>query len=73
MCPICRKSIIDPLLIEATLDAEIEATKMPEEYKNLEIQVLCNDCNTKSTVKFHVVGAKCLQCRSYNTSQVKKD
>lgn len=62
--------MIDPTLYEAAMDQEIESTPMPDEYKDLEITVLCNDCNTKSKVKFHVVGAKCLQCRSYNTSQI---
>jgi RING finger/CHY zinc finger protein 1 len=43
---------------------------MPDEYKDLKINVLCNDCNKKSEVLFHVVGSKCTHCRSYNTSRV---
>lgn len=32
--------------------------------------VLCNDCLEKSEVKFHVMGGKCSNCKSYNTTQV---
>jgi RING finger/CHY zinc finger protein 1 len=72
MCPVCRKSVVDPELYEKQLDEEIAATRMPAEYASLEVLVLCNDCSAKSTVKFHVLGHKCAQCRSYNTSQIKQ-
>ncbi|CDW77578.1 UNKNOWN [Stylonychia lemnae] len=72
MCPICRKSIIDPKAFEAQMDMEIASTPMPEEYKDTKIMVQCNDCSAKSEVNFHVLGAKCTQCNSYNTSQIQK-
>jgi len=50
------------------MDYEIENTKMPEEYKDHKVMILCNDCNVKSEVPFHILGAKCTSCRSYNTS-----
>jgi hypothetical protein len=43
---------------------------MPEEYKNHYMTVLCNDCLHKSEVKFHVMGGKCEECKSYNTTQL---
>eukprot|EP00347_Sterkiella_histriomuscorum_P014153 403361959 len=70
-CPICRKSMVDPKSFEAQLDLEIANTPMPEEYKNIDVTISCNDCNTQSQVKFHIVGHKCQQCASYNTSQIK--
>lgn len=32
-------------------------------------QILCNDCNGRSTVQFHILGMKCKICDSYNTAQ----
>lgn len=45
---------------------------MPDEYKDIKIKILCNDCNAKSEVPFHIVGGKCSQCKSYNTSRDKE-
>ncbi|KAL6564248.1 hypothetical protein OROMI_015698 [Orobanche minor] len=44
----------------------IDATAMPEEYRR-EVQILCNDCNNRSTASFHIIGHKCRHCSSYNT------
>lgn len=33
------------------------------------LQILCNDCNARSTVQFHLLGMKCQSCESYNTAQ----
>lgn len=49
------------------LDSEIEATPMPDEFKNKVVGILCNDCGKKSQVIYHVLGAKCSECFSYNT------
>ena len=40
------------------------------EYADLYREILCRDCNKKSTVLFHIVGMKCGEegCGSYNTS-----
>ncbi len=32
-------------------------------------QIICNDCQARSTVSFHVLGMKCSSCGSYNTAQ----
>ncbi|KAG4186914.1 hypothetical protein ERO13_A08G072900v2 [Gossypium hirsutum] len=48
---------------------EIDATRMPAEYQ-FEVSILCNDCNSTSTVQFHVLGLKCRKCNSYNTRRV---
>ncbi|KAK7259430.1 hypothetical protein RIF29_25037 [Crotalaria pallida] len=62
---------------------QIEAVPMPREYNfevvtypsdsrlaDLLVSILCNDCNTNSTVSFHIVGHKCRQCNSYNTRRI---
>lgn len=41
---------------------------MPAEYRNVQVDVLCNDCGEKCTdLKFHFYGVKCVKCGSYNT------
>ena len=54
-------------------DDQIAAMPMPEEYRNTKMIVMCNDCHTKSKVKFHIVGGKCKKCRSYNTTRIDDD
>ena len=39
---------------------------MPDEYKNLDINIFCNDCEKKSKIKFHFYPI-CTECKSYNT------
>lgn len=50
------------------LDREVAETPMPAEYSNLYREVLCKDCSKSSKAGFHVVGMKCGECGSYNTS-----
>ncbi|KAJ3681106.1 hypothetical protein LUZ60_015595 [Juncus effusus] len=66
-CPICYKSSVDMSLSWRTLDAEVEATVMPAEYRYKLVWILCNDCTKTSEVFFHIVGQKCPHCKSYNT------
>ena len=68
-CPMCKKSVVDPRTYEAHFDNLIKATKMPDDYKDTKMVVLCNDCQTKSLVPFHIYGGKCKVCRSYNTTR----
>merc|ERR1712080_573053 len=51
-----------------SVDREVAATPMPREYEGLHRNILCKDCNSSSTVIFHIVGMKCAQCGSYNTT-----
>jgi RING finger/CHY zinc finger protein 1 len=44
---------------------------MPPEYENVKSLILCNDCEEKSTTKFHFVYHKCQKCQSYNTKIIK--
>ena len=66
-CPLCFKSFCDMWVHDRQLDSEIENTPMPEEFRDKKIKILCNDCSQKSEVSFHVLGAKCTLCHSYNT------
>ena len=69
-CPMCRKSIQDPTLYVAYYDSLIARQPMPEEYKDTEATIMCNDCIKKSKVKFHFIAMKCPECSSYNTQQI---
>uniref|UniRef100_A0A7C8ZPQ2 RING finger and CHY zinc finger domain-containing protein 1 n=1 Tax=Opuntia streptacantha TaxID=393608 RepID=A0A7C8ZPQ2_OPUST len=70
ICPICSKSVIDMSRTWKRLDEEIEATTMPEDYRNKKVWILCNDCNDTTEVYFHIIGQKCSHCKSYNTRQI---
>lgn len=68
-CPICNRSMVDMSRAWRMLDNEIARTPMPAEYNNFNVMILCRDCHKESKVKFHVVGLKCAECGSYNTSR----
>ena len=59
--------------MSAHLDAEIAAMPMPAEYRNKLMTVACNDCLAKSQVPFHIVGGKCRECGTYNTTRLKDE
>jgi len=66
-CPTCWKSIgnMDPYF--RRIDAIVAQQKMPPEYDNFFAHILCNDCEKRSTVKYHFLYHKCPHCQSYNT------
>jgi len=68
-CPICQKSI--HTLHFQYIQQEVENTLMPEEYRELSKNIICNDCNRESVVKFHIIAMKCLHCNSFNTKEVR--
>ncbi|KAI1659277.1 zf-CHY-domain-containing protein [Daldinia decipiens] len=69
-CPICNKSLANMELRFRNLDIAIETQPMPPEFQDTRALILCNDCSTKSTVKYHWLGLKCGLCASYNTAQL---
>jgi RING finger/CHY zinc finger protein 1 len=73
-CPLCFKAIFDKDELQDhynMLDAEIENTPMPEEYRGKLVSIICNECNSKCEVEFHIFGLKCKDCGSYNTAMIK--
>ncbi|XP_060043858.1 RING finger and CHY zinc finger domain-containing protein 1 isoform X3 [Erinaceus europaeus] len=68
-CPLCMHSALDMTRYWRQLDDEVAQTPMPSEYQNMTVDILCNDCNGRSTVQFHILGMKCTLCDSYNTAQ----
>ncbi|KAI4167918.1 MAG: hypothetical protein LQ343_006788 [Gyalolechia ehrenbergii] len=69
-CPICSRSIINMEMQFRHLERAIESQPMPPEFQDTKAWVYCNDCNVKSSVKYHWLGLKCGVCDSYNTAQL---
>ncbi|KAL6842331.1 hypothetical protein ACP4OV_027758 [Aristida adscensionis] len=69
VCPVCSKTCCDMTLAWQMLDEEIAMTPMPLDYQSKMVRILCNDCNTRSSVPFHLLGHKCPGCSSYNTRE----
>ncbi|KAG2494262.1 hypothetical protein HYH03_007617 [Edaphochlamys debaryana] len=72
-CPVCMKSIMNTSAMERvweSMDQAVQQTPMPTEYAGMRVNILCNDCSTRSAAPFHVLGHKCGQCGSYNTRRV---
>lgn len=70
-CPTCGKAICDLSKYYQDLSEEISLTPMPEMYAGLLVEVACNECQKKSIVPFHVLGAKCSGCQAYNTTKIR--
>lgn len=69
-CPICNVSLYKYEDLWAEMDRQVAETPMPAEYQNVEIRIICNDCQLTAAVQFHVMGHKCPGCRSYNTRRL---
>lgn len=67
-CVLCKKSVVDYKSYEHIFDRNIENTEMPLFYQKWKTNILCNDCNVKSKVKYHFDHHKCNDCKSYNTT-----
>ncbi|KAG9459793.1 hypothetical protein H6P81_004301 [Aristolochia fimbriata] len=70
-CPICYKSVIDMTAAWKMLEQEVEATRMPEDYRYRKVWILCNDCNDTTEVYYHIIGQKCGHCNSFNTRTIR--
>ncbi|CAG8508579.1 11056_t:CDS:2 [Acaulospora morrowiae] len=66
-CPTCWKSIGNMEFYFQRIDAIVAEQKMPPEYDHCVAYILCNDCEERSTVKYHFLYHKCHLCKGYNT------
>ncbi|KAL4946198.1 hypothetical protein BDV06DRAFT_151947 [Aspergillus oleicola] len=69
-CPICSKTITNMEATFRNLDRTIQSQPMPANFKDTKAIITCNDCGTKSVVKYHWLGLRCDMCESYNTTQL---
>ena len=67
-CALCKKSVEDLKKYTKKFDKNKEKYIMPEYYSNWTTDILCNDCNVKSTIKYHFDYNKCNLCTTYNTT-----
>ena len=58
-CPICNRTIPNMEREFLDLGREIELQPMPEEFRDTKAWISCNDCLTKTRVKYHWLGLKC--------------
>ncbi|AOA61972.1 hypothetical protein PP7435_CHR2-1065 [Komagataella phaffii CBS 7435] len=70
-CPVCQRSIVNMDAQFRVLDTEISERPLPLPFGNWECIIKCNDCGAKSKTKYHILGLKCDNCKSYNTSQLR--
>lgn len=70
-CPICLKSLNNMSLFFTRIDELMASQQMPEEYRKMSSQILCNDCEKKSVAKFHFIYHRCAHCASYNTKLIR--
>lgn len=69
-CPICNKSVENMESMFRRLDKHLEEQPMPDEYKDTRAVILCNDCEAKTSTKYHWGGLRCEVCLSYNTVEL---
>ncbi|KAF5841208.1 zinc-ribbon-domain-containing protein [Dunaliella salina] len=73
VCPSCNKNYLSEASMERvweSMDAAVASTPMPPEYRDMQVDILCNNCLARSRVNFHVVGHKCQRCGGYNTQRI---
>jgi hypothetical protein len=58
-CPLCSKTITNMESTFRNLDRTIESQPMPDEFKDTKGLIYCNDCGSKSVVKYHWLGLRC--------------
>ena len=70
-CPTCNKTTVeDPSEIWKEIERVIEEKPMPDEIATMKVNILCNDCNSKSEqISLNLIAMKCLNCGSYNTNR----
>ena len=68
-CPICRKTIVKNKYQDAMLNFFSERLPVPEEYANKMVDILCQDCEKKSNVKWHYIAMFCPECGSHNVAE----
>lgn len=73
-CPLCMRSLKNMTSYFREIDEHVRNEPMPPEYDNKRSLILCNDCGTRSWVKYHFNYHKCpaKECEgSYNTVVLK--
>lgn len=70
-CPICHKTMYDRSMEWAAMKMYVDSDLMPHPYNNWQAEIQCNDCQMKSTIKFHIQFLGCRSCGSFNTQKLR--
>ncbi|CDK27428.1 unnamed protein product [Kuraishia capsulata CBS 1993] len=70
-CPICSRTITNMETQFRVMDNEIDEQPLPPPFGNWKCIIKCIDCGGMSICKYHVLGLRCDNCKSYNTMQLK--
>jgi RING finger and CHY zinc finger domain-containing protein 1 len=65
-CPLCKKSVAK--MNWRAFDRVSNSILIPRDYRNKKINILCNDCEQRSTIPFTIELYKCNSCGGYNTT-----
>lgn len=69
-CPICKKTVVSQQSMAAAWEArarDIAEHPMPSDLQRV-VDIMCNDCETKShNRQWHFLGIQCQHCSSFNT------
>ncbi|CAL1529500.1 unnamed protein product [Lymnaea stagnalis] len=68
-CPMCKESLLDMGDVWKQMDEVCAAVQLPEDLRNVKLQILCQDCHKNSEQLFNTEGLKCNHCGGYNTTQ----
>ncbi len=66
-CPVCNKSIQKMSINPNFKDS---MPPVPDELKDKQSNILCNDCLQKTTIAWHYYALVCPHCNSINTSEI---
>lgn len=71
-CPICKKSIYENMNpIWENIKNFNDLNPTPDEYKNWNVKIYCNDCEKYCNTLFQITSFhECNNCNSYNTQKV---
>jgi RING finger/CHY zinc finger protein 1 len=65
-CPLCKKSVAK--MNWRAFDRVSNSILIPRDYRDKTINILCNDCEQRSTIPFTIELYKCKSCGGYNTT-----
>jgi hypothetical protein len=66
-CPICSKSLTNMDSWYRALDERLAAETTPPSFLSKRSRIYCNDCDLRSTAKYHFMFHRCHACAGYNT------
>lgn len=70
-CPVCQKTAVDISRYWSAIAEYIAIEELPSPYNLWETEVVCNDCQHESIVKYHYQFHQCNNCKGFNTQKLR--